>query len=88
MVKRATWRKFKELKVGRFRIILYRERENASIFKLEIIDAFSNSYCGEVYAYFNDELVIMNNIGRIMRQIYHWLMPIYRKRNMRKLFFI
>ncbi|NPA69691.1 MAG: hypothetical protein GXO26_02705 [Crenarchaeota archaeon] len=65
MVKRASWRKFRELKAGRYRVVLYRERSNASIFKLEIIDQLSGSYCGEVYAYFNDELVIMNNVSAL-----------------------
>ncbi len=65
MVKRASWRRFRELRVGRYKVILYRERNNASIFKLEIIDTVFGCYCGEIYAYFNDELVIMNNIGSL-----------------------
>ncbi len=65
MVKKATWRKFREFRIGRYRIVLYRERENASIFRIETLDSITGTYCGDIYTHFNDELTIISTTGSL-----------------------
>jgi len=61
MVKRATWRKVKEIRLGRYRITLYRDKEHGRVFRAEISE--DNMYCGDIYFYFEDEIVLLCHVG-------------------------
>ncbi len=61
MVKRATWRKIKEIKLGKLKIVLYRDREYGRVFRAEISE--NNMYCGDIYFYFEDEIILLCHVG-------------------------
>ncbi len=63
MVKRATWRKLRDLRIGRFKVTLYREREQGSIFRAEVSEG--TLYCGDIYFSFDDEVVLICHVGSL-----------------------
>ena len=63
MVKRASWRKIKELKLGKFKITLYRDRDSGLVYRAEISE--EGAYCGDVYFYFDDEIVLICHVGGV-----------------------
>ncbi len=63
MVKRASWRKLRDFRIGRFKIVLYREREQGSVFRAEITEG--TTYCGDIYFTFNDEAVLICHVGSL-----------------------
>ncbi len=65
MVRKASWRKFNELRISRYRLVFYRERNVPSLFKAELVDHVQGTYCGEVYFHFSDEITIIANMSTL-----------------------